>query len=90
MSLQSAVFPNVQLCAFAHPLVSTASVKTAYRRSRLCSTRGYLTVCSYSTGSTGCFAFQASKPPSRAVAWKPSLFSRRAARALVASSGQVQ
>jgi hypothetical protein len=41
-------------------------------------------------GSTGYFTFQASKPPSRAAAWNPNLLSCRAARALVASSGQVQ
>ncbi|MDQ3913468.1 MAG: hypothetical protein M3305_17190, partial [Actinomycetota bacterium] len=46
--------------------------------------------CSASAGSTGYLAFQASKPPSRAAALKPNLFSLRAARALVASSGQVQ
>ncbi len=45
---------------------------------------------SASAGSTGYRAFQASKPPSRAAALKPNLFSLRAARALVASSGQVQ
>jgi hypothetical protein len=45
---------------------------------------------SASAGSTGYLAFQASKPPSRAAALKPSLFSLRATRALVASSGQVQ
>lgn len=38
----------------------------------------------------GYSAFQASKPPSRAVASKPNLFSLRATLALVASSGQVQ
>jgi hypothetical protein len=43
-----------------------------------------------SAGSTACFAFQALKPPLRAAASKPILLSRRAARALVASSGQVQ
>ena len=82
--------PYVQLCQFARPLASTVSSNTAYRRSRLRPTRGYPTGCSLSTGSTGYFAFQASKPPSRADARKPNLFSRRAARALVASSGQVQ
>jgi hypothetical protein len=45
---------------------------------------------STSAGSTGYLAFHASKPPSRAAALKPNLFSLRAARALVASSGQVQ
>ena len=40
--------------------------------------------------SVGYSAFQASKPPSRAVASNPNLFSFRATRALVASSGQVQ
>jgi hypothetical protein len=82
--------PRLGLCAFVHLLVSIASGNTAYRRSQLRSTRGYRTGCSLSTGSTGCSAFQASKPPSRAEARKPVLFSRRAARALVASSGQVQ
>jgi hypothetical protein len=72
------------------PLVSTVSGNTAYRRNRLRSTYCYRTGCSLSTGSAGYFAFQASKPPSRADARKPILFSRRAARALVASSGQVQ
>ena len=43
-----------------------------------------------STGATGYFSFQASKPPRRAEASKPIFCSRRAARALVASSAQVQ
>ena len=43
-----------------------------------------------SAGSTACPPFQASKPPSSAAASNPILLSLRAARALVASSGQVQ
>lgn len=43
-----------------------------------------------SVGSTVCSAFQELKPPLRAAASKPFLFSLRAARTLVASSGQVQ
>jgi hypothetical protein len=45
---------------------------------------------STSAGSTGYLSFQVSKPPSKAAALKPNLFSLRAARALVASFGQVQ
>src|SRR5207302_11105988 len=43
-----------------------------------------------STGSVGCCRRQASKPPFSATASNPIFFSWRAARALVASLGQVQ
>jgi len=44
----------------------------------------------FAVSSTGCKARHASKPPRSAAASKPASVSSRAARALVASFGQVQ
>jgi hypothetical protein len=44
----------------------------------------------WTTGSTGYFSLHAGKPPVRAVALKPAFVASRAARALVASLGQLQ